>query len=107
MRVGSCKFATNCRFHHPDPGEAVGLDPSSGYHSGMSVPLQSGGTSQSSASWSSPRTSNDPVPYASRSYSGLMASPSQGTQQNLEWDGYQVGVLILIYDHHIFPHLMG
>lgn len=89
MRVGSCKFATNCRFHHPDPGEAVGLDPSSGYHSGVSVPLQSGGTSQSSASWSSPRTSNDPVPYASRTYSGLMASPSQGTQQNLQWDGYQ------------------
>ncbi|KAI3995932.1 hypothetical protein MKX01_017129 [Papaver californicum] len=86
MRVGSCKFATNCRFHHPDPGEAVGLDPGSGYHNGVSVPLQSAGTSQSSASRSSPRTSNDPVPYASRSYSGLMASPSQGTQQNLEWD---------------------
>ncbi|MCL7042352.1 hypothetical protein MKW94_006985 [Papaver nudicaule] len=89
MRVGSCKFATNCRFHHPDPGDALGLDPSSGYHNGASVPLQSAGASQSSASWSSPRTSNDHVPYASQSYSGLMVAPSQGTQQNLEWNGYQ------------------
>ncbi|XP_010248778.1 PREDICTED: zinc finger CCCH domain-containing protein 67 isoform X2 [Nelumbo nucifera] len=95
MRTGSCKYATNCRFHHPDPTAVGGSDPLSGYNRSGSVSLHSSGASQPAlTSWSSPRTSNDSVPYmeASTPYVPVVLPPPRGVHANSEWNGYQAPV---------------
>lgn len=61
MRTGSCKYATNCKFHHPDPTAIGACPPASGYHQGGgSFPVHPAGTSQPPASsWPVQITSND------------------------------------------------
>ncbi|XP_042492285.1 zinc finger CCCH domain-containing protein 43-like [Macadamia integrifolia] len=84
MRTGSCKYGSNCRFHHPDPTAVGGGDIPSG-----SVSLHpSGGSQPVSASWSSPP--NETVPYLdpANSYVPMMLPP-QGVHPNPKWNGYQ------------------
>lgn len=70
MRNGSCKYAANCRFNHPDPtasGEGGGGD-LAGYGNGPSV--SSKAPSQHIASWSaSMRTLNETASFAPAVYS--------------------------------------
>ncbi|XP_059657246.1 zinc finger CCCH domain-containing protein 67-like isoform X2 [Cornus florida] len=81
MRNGSCKYGSNCRFNHPDPTAVGGGDPS-GFGNNGSVSLQ--GASQSSASWSSPRTLNETAPFVP-----MLFPPTQGVPSSAEWNGYQ------------------
>lgn len=103
MRTGSCKFATNCKFHHPDPTNASskepGLEPENG-----DTPLQNvQGSSQPSLQiWPDQRTLNEQhvqhVPFLAPapSYSGGMVPP-QGMYPSPDWSGYhQVNVHIKI-----------
>lgn len=85
MRNGSCKYASNCRFNHPDPTAAGGSDPASAFGNGGPASLQ--GVPQSTvAPWSAPRSLNETPLYVP-----MMIPPSQGVpSQNTEWNGYQV-----------------
>lgn len=96
MRTGSCKYGSNCRFHHPDPTTVAGADPSPGYNNAGTVPVQAA-SHLAASSWSPPRALNDTAPYVPP-----MVYPTQGIPSpNTEWNGYQVvhicWTLVLIY----------
>lgn len=85
MRTGSCKYGSNCRFHHPEPVTVVGGDSPSGYGNGASLPSQHVPASPA-ASWSSPRAFNESSPFVP-----VMYPPHQGaTNSNHDWNRYQV-----------------
>lgn len=85
MRNGSCKYASNCRFNHPDPTAAGGSDPASAFGNGGPASLQ-GAPQSTVAPWSAPRSLNETPLYVP-----MMIPPSQGVpSQNTEWNGYQV-----------------
>lgn len=84
MRTGSCKYGSNCRFHHPEP-VTVGGDSTSGYRNGGSFPSQFV-SSSSASTWSSPRAFNETSPFLPS-----MFPPSQGAPTSRQdWNGYQV-----------------
>ncbi|XP_077250631.1 zinc finger CCCH domain-containing protein 67-like isoform X2 [Tasmannia lanceolata] len=83
MRTGSCKFATNCRFHHPDPTSVGGSDTHSEYNNGVSFPLEEHVMSRPSHESSSERVS---FPDIHRSYVPTMFSPPQGVHPSEEWN---------------------
>lgn len=87
MRNGSCKYAANCKFSHPDPLVSGGRtgDYLAGYGNDPSASLK--GPSQSLASWSpSPRTLNETAPFVPAVY----PPPIGVTPHKAEWSTYQV-----------------
>lgn len=86
MSTGSCKFSTNCRFHHPDP-VVVGAQDHSSRH-------QNGGSTQLRTPTQLPMTSwpNKAVPYLEPPFLSGYFLPPQGLHPNPEWNGYQVMV---------------
>lgn len=91
MRTGSCKYGSNCRFHHPEP-VTVGGDSPSGYRNGGSFPSQFV-SSSSASSWSSPRAFNETSPFVP-----AMFPPSQGAPtSHQDWNGYKVNFFLLCH----------
>ncbi|KAJ8615632.1 hypothetical protein MRB53_035004 [Persea americana] len=90
MRTGSCKFATNCRFHHPDPTAVGGCDPLPVYQNDSSVTLHASRASPPlPTAWS--RTSNERVPYMEASpppYVPVMLPPPHVVHPNPDWNGF-------------------
>lgn len=86
MRTGSCKYGSNCRFHHPDPSTVAGGDPSSGYNGG-SAPVKSA-PYPTGSSWSSPRALN-----GTASFVPVVYPASQGIPLSPQWNGYLVILL--------------
>lgn len=91
MRTGSCKFATNCKFHHPDPTNASSKEPGLEHENG-DVPLQNvqGSSQPSLQMWPDQRALNEQhVPFLAPapSYSGGMVPP-QGMYPSSDWSGY-------------------
>ncbi|GER43743.1 zinc finger CCCH domain-containing protein [Striga asiatica] len=84
MRTGTCKYASNCRFHHPEPTTVGGADSSSGYDNGGSIPSQLL-SSSSVQSWSSPMAVNEASSFRPSVFSGGQGAPSSDP----EWSGYQ------------------
>lgn len=101
MRIGSCKFATNCRFHHPDPTNVVSRDPVLEHENG-DIPQQN---VQASSQLNVPVWSADqralnehcaPFLAPASSYSAGMIPP-RGMYPSPEWSGYhQVNMFIFI-----------
>lgn len=91
MRTGSCKYGSNCRFHHPEPTTVGGGDP--GYGNGESHPSNHVPAS-TVPSWSSPRAYNDSSPYSPvifpASHTAAPPNPDWNPSSNPEWNGYQV-----------------
>ncbi|EMS47318.1 Zinc finger CCCH domain-containing protein 65 [Triticum urartu] len=92
MRIGSCKFATNCRFHHPDPSNVVSRDPMLEHENG-DIPQQN---VQASSQLNVPVWSADqralnehcaPFLAPASSYSAGMIPP-RGMYPSPEWSGY-------------------
>ncbi|XP_044946480.1 zinc finger CCCH domain-containing protein 65-like isoform X5 [Hordeum vulgare subsp. vulgare] len=92
MRTGSCKFATNCRFHHPDPTNVVSRDPLLEHENG-DIPQQN---VQASSQLNVPLWSADqralnehrvPSLAPAPSYSAGMIPP-RGMYPSSEWSGY-------------------
>ncbi|XP_010242063.1 PREDICTED: zinc finger CCCH domain-containing protein 43-like isoform X2 [Nelumbo nucifera] len=91
MRTGSCKYATNCWFHHPDPTTAED-DFLYICNNSVSTPLCSLGSSEHApTSFSLPRTSNETISYmeTSSSYVSVPFPEPQGLYQNSEWNSCQ------------------
>lgn len=84
MRTGSCKYGSNCRFHHPEPTIMAGEDSSSGYSKGRSIAVQ--GSSQSTVPWSSSRPTNETSYVPPMMYTPTQSIPSPTP----EWNSYQV-----------------
>ncbi|VAI29121.1 unnamed protein product [Triticum turgidum subsp. durum] len=91
MRIGSCKFATNCRFHHPDPTNVVSRDPMLEHENG-DIPQQN---VQASSQLNVPvwpadrRALNEhcaPFLAPASSYSAGMIPP-RGMYPSPEWSG--------------------
>lgn len=100
MRTGSCKFATNCRFHHPDPTAVGESDPLPVYQNGTSVELNaSTASSPIPPTWSLQINSNEPVPYMEASPPpcppAIMVSPLRGVHPNPEWTRYMVSYAVI------------
>uniref|UniRef100_A0ACD6AP79 Uncharacterized protein n=1 Tax=Avena sativa TaxID=4498 RepID=A0ACD6AP79_AVESA len=117
MRTGSCKFATNCRFHHPDPTNVVSRDSVLGHENG-DIPQQNvQGSSQLNVQiWpADQRALNEhhaPFLAPTSSYSMGMIPPQgmvppQGMYPSPEWSGYHQVPLGSIYppgmSFHPFP----
>lgn len=104
MRTGSCKFATNCRFHHPDPTAVGGCDPLPVYQNDSSVTLHASRASPPlPTAWS--RTSNERVPYMEASpppYVPVMLPPPHVVHPNPDWNGFMVSyVMTFTYGSYV------
>jgi len=96
MRTGSCKFATNCKFHHPDPSNVASKEPVLEHENGDNPQQSAQGPSQPSVPiWPEQRALNEQhVPFLAPapSYSAGMIPP-QGMYPSPDWTGYhQVNV---------------
>lgn len=92
MSTGSCKYSTNCRFHHPDPIALGGQDTSSGYQNGGSSQPRAPPAQLPITSWPVQQNPTEPVPFldtASPYVTGYFLPP-QGLHPSPEWNGYQV-----------------
>ncbi|XP_051205513.1 zinc finger CCCH domain-containing protein 65 isoform X6 [Lolium perenne] len=92
MRTGSCKFATNCRFHHPDPTNVASTDSMLEHENGDIPQKNIQGSSQLNVSiWhADQRALNEhhaPFLAPAPSYSMGMIPP-QGMYPSPEWSGY-------------------
>lgn len=84
MKTGSCKFASNCKFHHPDPTAVADLN-----QNGATLSLQ-----PHVAQWNMQMPTNRPLsPYLGQHppYAPYIYSHHPGTHMNSEWNGYSVG----------------
>ncbi|XP_055831068.1 zinc finger CCCH domain-containing protein 67-like [Solanum dulcamara] len=81
MRTSTCKYASNCRFHHSDPTTVTGNNPSFGYNNVGSAPEQSASYS-SVSSWSSPRALNETAPFVPVEYLASEGIFPLGPQRN-------------------------
>ena len=78
MRTGSCKYGENCRFHHPKPTAAGGLD------------TTSPGRGRSSTKAINETAFSRPVIYPPTPFRRIIYPPTPSAPENAEWNGYQV-----------------
>ncbi|KAJ8559716.1 hypothetical protein K7X08_003774 [Anisodus acutangulus] len=95
MRTGTCKYGSNCRFHHPNPTTMAGSNPSFGYNNGGSAPVQSG-SYPTGSSWSSPPSSNETVPFVPGIYPASQGIPPLSPQ----WNRFQGQAVCSFYSRY-------
>src|SRR5438128_12566135 len=99
MRTSSCKYATSCKFHHPDPTNALSKEAGSEHENGNTPQQNVQGPFQPSGPiWPDQRPLNEQhVPFLvpAPSYSAGMIPP-QGMYLSPDWSGYHQVNIILI-----------
>jgi hypothetical protein len=91
MRTGSCKYSTNCKFHHPDPSNVSSKEPLLEHENGDTPQQNVEGPSKTTVPvWPDQRSMNEQhIHFLSpaQSYNAGMMPP-QGVYPSPDWSGY-------------------